>query len=102
MTTSYILITCTFRPGESSQPIWLDDITCHKSDLCLDSCQSCPSQEYHDCSHSEDVTLECSMLGINGIFDDIFQVTISFLLIQRMIHALALLLLPLQDQVKEQ
>ncbi|XP_019855766.1 PREDICTED: neurotrypsin-like isoform X1 [Amphimedon queenslandica] len=45
--------------GSSSQPIWLDRVYCSSSDSCLAYCESCPSSEYHDCTHSEDVALGC-------------------------------------------
>ena len=25
-------------------------------------CESCPSSQYHDCSHSEDISLQCRKL----------------------------------------
>uniref|UniRef100_A0A1X7SF93 SRCR domain-containing protein n=1 Tax=Amphimedon queenslandica TaxID=400682 RepID=A0A1X7SF93_AMPQE len=45
--------------GSSSQPIWLDRVYCSSSDSCLAYCESCPSSEYHNCRHSEDVALGC-------------------------------------------
>ena len=29
---------------------------------CITDCAGCPSVEYHDCGHHQDVTVECSML----------------------------------------
>jgi hypothetical protein len=46
--------------GNETQPIWMDYITCGDSPVCLNDCQQCPSTEYHDCHHLEDVTIECS------------------------------------------
>ena len=52
-----------FSTGNVSQPIWLDNVQCIDSLLlCLADCETCPSSEYHDCSHSEDVTVECCEL----------------------------------------
>ena len=49
-----------FSDGSSSQPIWLDNVRCTSSStICLANCEGCPSSQYHDCSHSEDVSLEC-------------------------------------------
>uniref|UniRef100_A0A1X7U6Z7 SRCR domain-containing protein n=1 Tax=Amphimedon queenslandica TaxID=400682 RepID=A0A1X7U6Z7_AMPQE len=45
--------------GSSSQPIWLDRVYCSSSYSCLSSCESCPSLQYHDCSHSEDIAVAC-------------------------------------------
>ena len=43
-----------------SQKIWIDDISCASSTYdCIANCASCPSAEYHNCDHSEDVTIEC-------------------------------------------
>ena len=46
--------------GSSSLPIWLDNVRCTSSSIsCLANCESCPSSQYHNCGHSEDVSLEC-------------------------------------------
>uniref|UniRef100_A0A1X7U7E9 SRCR domain-containing protein n=1 Tax=Amphimedon queenslandica TaxID=400682 RepID=A0A1X7U7E9_AMPQE len=45
--------------GSSSQPIWLDSVSCSSSYTCLATCESCPSSQYHNCRHSEDVALGC-------------------------------------------
>ena len=46
--------------GSSSLPIWLDNVRCTSSSTsCLANCESCPSSQYHNCGHSEDVSLEC-------------------------------------------
>ena len=50
----------SIRSGAVSQPIWLDNVFCSTSTYtCLTNCASCPSYEYHDCSHEEDVVLDC-------------------------------------------
>ena len=58
--------------GPSSQPIWLDNVQCSNSDSskgsCLAYCESCPSSQYHDCSHTEDISLRCGKLNML-IFD---------------------------------
>ena len=52
-----------FSTGNSSQPIWLDNVQCFNSSTsCLADCETCPSSEYHDCVHSEDITIECCEL----------------------------------------
>ena len=52
-----------FSTGNASQPIWLDNVQCFSSSTsCLADCETCPSSEYHDCTHSEDITVECCEL----------------------------------------
>ena len=52
-----------FSTGNASQPIWLDNVQCSSSSTsCLAYCETCPSSEYDDCTHSEDVTVECCEL----------------------------------------
>ena len=54
---------CFSSTGNFSQSIWLDDVQCFFSTYnCIADCASCPSAEYHDCGHHEDVTIECGML----------------------------------------
>ena len=49
-----------YSAGTSSQPIWLNNVTCTSSSTnCLAYCESCPSFQYHNCNHSKDVSLEC-------------------------------------------
>ena len=48
------------RSGNSSQHIWMSNLACSNSFSCLGSCQRCPNNPYNLCSHSEDVTLQCS------------------------------------------
>ena len=45
--------------SRGSGRIWLDNVACSSFDSCLRSCEMCPSSEYHNCGHSEDVTIEC-------------------------------------------
>ena len=57
-----IMCYLLYSNGLSSQPIWLDDVQCTSSvTSCLGYCESCPSYEYHNCVHSEDVSLECGL-----------------------------------------
>uniref|UniRef100_A0A1X7TIM3 SRCR domain-containing protein n=1 Tax=Amphimedon queenslandica TaxID=400682 RepID=A0A1X7TIM3_AMPQE len=49
----------TLLAGSSFQPIWLDRVFCSSSYSCLASCESCPSSQYHNCFHSEDVAIAC-------------------------------------------
>ena len=51
-----LLMHCCSR-GNSSQPIWLDNVPCSSSDVCLADCINCPSNE--NCEHYEDITVEC-------------------------------------------
>ena len=55
-----MLFTVCHSSGSNSQPIWLDNVQCSNSySSCLSTCEQCPYSEYHNCVHSEDVTLEC-------------------------------------------
>lgn len=50
-----------YRPGSSSQPIWLQFFSCESySGSCLDICTSCPSRSITNCTHNRDVTVQCS------------------------------------------
>ena len=52
-----------FSTGNSSQPIWLDNVQCFSSSTsCLADCETCPSSEYANCDHYEDITIECCEL----------------------------------------
>jgi hypothetical protein len=46
--------------GSVYQPIWFDDIVCYKGSSCISDCHRCPDFEFHNCHHTEDVTIECS------------------------------------------
>ncbi|XP_019855396.1 PREDICTED: neurotrypsin-like isoform X3 [Amphimedon queenslandica] len=47
--------------GNGSQPIWLDNLYCgHTDKTCIGYCQTCPSKESTDCSHGEDLTVQCT------------------------------------------
>ena len=60
MTSMFFLF---FSTGNISHPIWLDDVQCFSSSKsCLAYCETCPSYEYTNCVHSEDVTVECCEL----------------------------------------
>ena len=45
--------------SRGSGRIWLNNVAYSSFDSCLRSCERCPSNEYHNCVHSEDVTIEC-------------------------------------------
>ena len=52
-----------FSTGNISQPIWLDNVQCFSSSTsCLAYCETCPSSEYDNCGHYEDITVECCEL----------------------------------------
>ena len=52
------------RSGNSSQHIWMSNLACSNSFSCLGSFQSCPTNPNYKCSHSEDVTFQCSKFVI--------------------------------------
>ena len=54
------------RPGNASQPIWLDDVVCGlEPQDCITNCKQCPSDRYqHNCVHGKDLTISCSELRI--------------------------------------
>ena len=54
-------LTCPLRPG-SYKPIWLTNMNSYSSDKCITSRNTCPSTAVSSCTHSEDVTVECSKL----------------------------------------
>ena len=48
------------RSGSSSQPIWSTNMSSSSSDTCYGTRNSCPSTSVTSCTHSEDITVECS------------------------------------------
>ena len=54
-------LICSLRPG-SYKPIWLTKMNSYSSDKCIISKNSCPSTAVSSCTHSNDVTVECSKL----------------------------------------
>ncbi len=60
----YYFSICLYSTGNSTQPIWFDNVHCSTPNLkCLANCIKCPSSEVHNCVHSKDITLECSKLN---------------------------------------
>ena len=58
------MICVTYSHGNSSQPIWFSNFFCGHTDMtCIGYCQSCPTQQSTGCVHSEDMTVQCSMLS---------------------------------------
>ena len=58
ITLFLVLQIFLYRRGNSSQPIWLDDVPCSSSLPCIADCvRFCPVT--HNCNHSEDVTITC-------------------------------------------
>ena len=55
-------LICPLRPGSSTQPIWLTNMNSYSSDKCITSRNTCPSTAVSSCTHSNDVTVECSKL----------------------------------------
>ena len=55
-----------YSTDNTSLSIWLDDVYCpyllYLHSNCISDCAGCPSVEYHNCGHYQDVTVECSML----------------------------------------
>ena len=43
----------------------MSNLVCRNSFSCLGLFESCPTNSYQGCSHSEDVTIQCSELEIN-------------------------------------
>ena len=43
----------------------MSNLACSSSFSCLGSCQSCPTNSHLGCSHSKDVTIQCSKFYIN-------------------------------------
>ena len=56
-----------YRPGNSSQPIWLTNMNSYSSDKCIIYSNTCPSTSVTSCTHSEDITVECSKLLLYSI-----------------------------------
>ena len=54
------IICDSFRPGNSSQPIWSTNMSSSSSDTCHGTSNSCPSTSLTSCNHTEDVTVTCS------------------------------------------
>ena len=54
-------LICSLRPG-STKSIWLTNMNSYLSDKCITSRNSCPYTAVSSCTHSEDVTVECSKL----------------------------------------
>ena len=54
------MCVCLCRPGFHYTPIWLTDVKSASSDKCLIFRNTCPSTSVTSCTHSEDVTVECS------------------------------------------
>ena len=57
--TSVFSLLCRYQPGQSGQPIFLDDLRCIGSESSLISCPN-PGIGVHNCAHSEDVGLMCT------------------------------------------
>ena len=66
---THVLIICLFvvicSVGTSDQPIWLSNARCGTVRPCLGNCQgaTCPTSRAQTCTHSEDVTIECTYEG---------------------------------------
>ena len=56
-----------YRPGSSSQPIWLTNMNSYYSDKCIVYSNTCPLTSVTSCTHSEDITVECSKLLLYSI-----------------------------------
>ena len=48
------------RSGSSTQPIWSTHMYSIPSHSCFGTGNTCPLNKVTSCSHSEDVTVECS------------------------------------------
>ena len=73
------------RPGDQSQPIWLDSLQCtdrSTTPACLSACQMCPAngQASATCKHENDATVRCCKYEINyDQFYVIFQMAAMFI-----------------------
>lgn len=47
-----------FEAGESSSPIWMDDVTCYGNEMYVTHCISSPIG-VHNCNHSQDAGVRC-------------------------------------------
>ena len=47
-----------FGAGESSSPIWMDDVTCYGNEMYVTHCISSPIG-VHNCNHSQDAGVRC-------------------------------------------
>ena len=54
-----------FGAGPSSQPIYLDEVSCGGSEMNL---SECASRALHDCEHSEDAGVICRGKDGRGMF----------------------------------
>ena len=59
-----------YRPSSSSQPIWLTNMNSYSSDKCITYSNTCPLTSVTNCTHFEDVTVECSKLLLYSFFCD--------------------------------
>ena len=66
-----------FQPGQSQQPIFLDDLHCNGSESSLISCPHL-GIDNHDCSHSKDVGLVCNALSKSSFKLCISTVCVGF------------------------
>uniref|UniRef100_A0A1X7VFW6 SRCR domain-containing protein n=1 Tax=Amphimedon queenslandica TaxID=400682 RepID=A0A1X7VFW6_AMPQE len=68
--------------GPSSQPIWLNNVTCSSTSNCLATCESCPATQYHNCGHSEDVALGCDRGTVRLVRSGVFSSTYTAGIVQ--------------------
>uniref|UniRef100_A0A1X7VEB2 SRCR domain-containing protein n=1 Tax=Amphimedon queenslandica TaxID=400682 RepID=A0A1X7VEB2_AMPQE len=68
--------------GPSSQPIWLNNVTCSSTSNCLATCESCPATQYHNCGHNRDVVLGCDRGTVRLIRNGVFLSTYSSGIVQ--------------------
>ena len=57
--------------GTADQPIWLSNAQCGTIQPCLGNCTSCPKSQ--TCTHSQDVTVECTYEGNLAVCMKIFN-----------------------------
>ena len=76
--THSFAVSIILSVGSDSQLIWLDDVVCPLRSSCLNDCKTCPKTEYHDCTHSEDVTIRCSKTIIIIIIIIIMIISLAY------------------------
>ena len=65
-----------FCRSKTSQPIWLNNMNSYLSDQCITNNNVCPSTAVNNCTHSEEVIVECSK-SINYYYQNFFSLAYS-------------------------
>ena len=65
---------CHFRPHYGAA-IWMTNVYTKSTDQCISTRNACPTSQVTSCSHTEDITIECSQLQVLCIYH---KICISF------------------------